>query len=103
MSIGSPFVHPPQMPSKKSSRLPYIKKYITWFLGDYARQVLDNALADLMECSMWIYVLCICIDLNWYNSSQLIVFFLLNMLEAILKTVRFIRTESHAMNKYIWK
>ncbi|CAF3044570.1 unnamed protein product [Rotaria socialis] len=34
MSIGSPFIHPPQMPS------------------DYARQVLDNALADLMECSM---------------------------------------------------
>ncbi|CAF0738589.1 unnamed protein product [Rotaria sordida] len=33
MSIGSPFIHPPQMPS------------------DYARQVLDNALADLMECS----------------------------------------------------
>ncbi|UJR32222.1 hypothetical protein I4U23_019687 [Adineta vaga] len=34
MSIGSPFLPSSQMPS------------------DYARQVLDNALADLMECSM---------------------------------------------------
>jgi len=34
MSIGSPLIHPQQMPS------------------DYSRQVLDNALADLMECSM---------------------------------------------------
>ncbi|CAF4182155.1 unnamed protein product [Adineta steineri] len=34
MSIGSPIIHTYQMPS------------------DYARQLLDNALADLMECSM---------------------------------------------------
>jgi len=51
MSIGSPLIHPPQMPSKTNFNLFYIKKIIS-FLGDYARQVLDNALADLMECSM---------------------------------------------------
>jgi len=51
MSIGSPFIHPHQMPSMSSSFL-FIKKNKIHCLGDYARQVLDNALADLMECSM---------------------------------------------------
>jgi hypothetical protein len=52
MSIGSPLLHPAQMPSKKNLKLSYIEENMIEFLGDYARQVLDNALADLMECSM---------------------------------------------------
>jgi hypothetical protein len=49
MSIGSPLIYPPQMPSKNIFE---IILFNISSLGDYARQVLDNALADLMECSM---------------------------------------------------
>jgi hypothetical protein len=52
MSIDSPLIHPPQMPS--SSRHIDEQHAIEHLLisGEYARQVLENALADLMECSM---------------------------------------------------
>ena len=53
MSIGSPFIHPPQMPSEITLTMMLISiEKSPSSSGDYARQVLDHALADLMECSM---------------------------------------------------
>lgn len=53
MSIGSPFIHPPQMPSEIIlTMLTIWNDKSSSSAGDYARQVLDHALADLMECSM---------------------------------------------------